>query len=178
MATHEELGIWWGGFGFHGFASKLEKVPIHARKWDRFLKDLKDCRSMCMPRFVLSYVREKIVSLELHGFCDSWNVAYAAAIYVRAVTSVGMVGNLLSAKSKVAPLKAVTMPRLELLACLLLLELVVSVRKTVKVEMEIGLIMLWSDSEIALYWIKRLKKEWKKWVENRVTKIRSLVGTE
>ena len=36
-----------------------------AKKWNRFLKDLKDCRSICMPRFVLSYVREKIVSLEL-----------------------------------------------------------------------------------------------------------------
>ena len=27
-----------------------------AKKWDRFFKDLKDCRSICMPRFVLSYV--------------------------------------------------------------------------------------------------------------------------
>ena len=132
-----------------------------AKKWDRFLKDLKDCRSICMPRFVLSYVREKIVSLELHGFCDSWNVAYAAAIYVRAVTSVGMVGNLLSAKSKVAPLKAVRIPRLELLACLLLSKLVVSVRKAVEVEVEIGSVMLWSESEIPLYWMRGLRKEWK-----------------
>ena len=53
-----------------------------------------------MPKFVLSYVRETIVSLKLHGFCDSSNVAYAAAVYVRIVTSVGMVVNLLSAKSK------------------------------------------------------------------------------
>ena len=58
-----------------------------------------------MPKFVLSYVRETIGSLKLHGFCDSSNVAYAAAVYVRVVTSVGMVVNLLSAKSKVAPLK-------------------------------------------------------------------------
>ena len=44
--------------------------------------------------------------------------------------------------------------------------------------MEIGLVMLGSESEIALYWIRTLRKEWKQWVENRVTKIRSLVGTE
>ena len=44
--------------------------------------------------------------------------------------------------------------------------------------MEIGSVMLWSDSEIALYRIRALRKEWKQWVENRVTKIRSLVGTE
>ena len=48
-----------------------------------------------MPRFVLSYVREKIVSLELHGFCDSSNVAYAVAVYVRVVMLVGVVVNLL-----------------------------------------------------------------------------------
>ena len=66
-----------------------------AKIWDRILKDLKDCRSICMPRFVLSYVREKIVSLELHGFCDSSNVAYAVAVYVRVVMLVGVVVNLL-----------------------------------------------------------------------------------
>ena len=97
---------------------------------------------------------------------------------MRVVTSMGMVVNLLSAKSKIAPLKAVTIPRLELLACLLLSKLVVSVRKAVEVEVEIGSVMLWSDSEIALYRIRALRKEWKQWVENRVTKIRSLVGTE
>ena len=117
------------------------------------------------------------MSLELHGFCDNPNVAYAAAVYVRVVTSVGVVGNLLNAESKVAPLKAVTLPRLELLACLLLSTLVVLVRKAAEVEVEIVLVMLWPNSEIVFYWIRGLRKEWKQWVENRVTKIPSLVGT-
>ena len=56
-----------------------------------------------MSRFMLSYVSEKIVSLELHGFWDSSNVAHAAAVYLRLVTSVRVVLNFLSAKSKVAP---------------------------------------------------------------------------
>ena len=89
--------------------------------------------------------------LEFQGFCDSSNAAYAAAVYVRDMTSMGVVVNLLSAKSKVPPLKAVTLPRLELLACLLLSKLVVLVRKAVKVEVEIRSVILWSDSEIALY---------------------------
>ena len=114
----------------------------------------------------LCYVHEKIVSLKLHGFCDSSNVVYAAAVYVRVVTSVGMVANLLSTKSKVAHLKAATTRRLELLACLLLSKLVESVRKAVEVEVEIGSVMLWPDSEIALYWIRGLRLEWKQWVEN------------
>ena len=68
-------------------------------------------------------------------------------------------------------MKAVTIPRLES-ACLLLSKLVVSVKKTVEVDAEIGSVMLWSDLEIALYWIRGLRKEWKQWVENRVTKNR------
>ena len=56
-----------------------------------------------MSRFMLSYVSEKIVSLELHGFWDSSNVAHAAAVYLRLLTSVRVVVNFLSAKSKVAP---------------------------------------------------------------------------
>ena len=114
-----------------------------------------------MPRFVVSFVREKIMSLELHRFCDSSNVAYAAAVYMRVVTSMGVIVILLKAKSKVAPLRAVTLPRLGLLACLLLSKLVVSVRKAVDVEVEIWSVMLWSGSEIALYWIRGLTKKWK-----------------
>ena len=44
---------------------------------------------------------------------------------------------------------------------MLLSKLVVSVRKTVEVEVKIGLVMLWSDSEIALYLFRGLRKEWK-----------------
>ena len=64
------------------------------------------------------------------------------------------------------------------MACLLLSKLVVSVRKAVDVEVEIWSVMLWSGSEIALYWIRGLRKKWKQWAENRVTRIRSFVGTE
>ena len=73
---------------------------------------------------------------------------------------------------------ALTLPRLELLACLLLSKLVVLVRKALEVEVKIESVMLKSDSEIVLHWIRGLRKEWNQWVENRVTKIQSLVGTE
>ena len=142
------------------------------------MKDLEDCGLICMSKFVLSYFCEKFASLELHGFCDSSNVAYAAAVYVRIVTLVKVVVNLLSAKRKVSPLKDVTLKRLEFSVCLLLSKLVVSVRKAVEVEVEIRSVMLWSDSEIALYQIRGFRKEWKKSVENKVAKIRLLLGTE
>ena len=39
-----------------------------AKNWDRFLKDLNGCGSICMPRFVLSYVREKMCRWSCMGF--------------------------------------------------------------------------------------------------------------
>ena len=48
----------------------------------------------------------------------------------------GVIANFLSAKNKVASLKRVTLPRLELLAFLLMSKLVVSVRKAVEVQVE------------------------------------------
>ena len=57
---------------------------------------------------------------------------------MRVVTSAEVVVNLLSVKSKIAPLKAVALPKLELVACLLLSKLIVLVRKPVEVEVKIG----------------------------------------
>ena len=149
-----------------------------SEKWNRFLNDLKNCGYIYTNRFVLSCVREKIVSIELHGFCDSSSVAYAAVVYVKVVTSIGVSVNLLSAKSKVAPLKNITIPRLELLSCLLLSRLLVSIKNAVEVEIKIDRCVNWSDSEIALFWIKGRRKEWKPWVENRVNKIRDRVSVD
>ena len=54
-------------------------------------------------------------------------VAYCAALYLRKETNTGVYVNLLTAKTKVAPLNKLTIPRLELLSCLLLANLVTSV---------------------------------------------------
>ena len=47
----------------------------------------------------------------------------------------------------------------------------------VKDALIISEIICWSDSQIALWWIKQNRKEWKPWVENRVTKIWNLGDT-
>ena len=83
--------------------------------------------------------------------------------------------NLLVAKTRVAPLKSLTIPRLELLSCLLLAELLKSVFNALDYLNHIE-IFCWSDSEISLCRIKGTHKQWTSWVENRVVKIRSVVS--
>ena len=114
----------------------------------------------------------------MHGFADSSKDAYAAVVYVRFTKDGTTYTNLLTAKSRLAPENVTSIPRLELLACLLLAILICSVKEALRDEIIISRVICWSDSEVALHWIRGDKKEWLAWVENRVTKIRSHVNKE
>ena len=65
-----------------------------------------------MKRFVLSNLDERVISVDLHGFYDSSQAAHCAAIYLRVETSKGVQGHLSTSKSKVPPLKQLTIQAL------------------------------------------------------------------
>jgi len=89
--------------------------------------------------------------LELHTFCDASKDAYAAVVYLRAIGADGTVSvQLLMAKSRLAPLKKPTIPRMELLASVIGARLTSFVRKTLNLSDFPSL--LWSDSTTALAW--------------------------
>ena len=80
--------------------------------------------------------------LEIHWFADASSQAFAAAVYLRVVTQGNTTVELCCAKSKVAPMKQLTIPRSELLSCELLTKLIKSVnlaieKDTVKQRLEI-----------------------------------------
>ncbi|XP_063992892.1 uncharacterized protein LOC135170764 [Diachasmimorpha longicaudata] len=78
---------------------------------------------------------------------------------------------LVSAKTKVAALKKMTIPRLELTAAVILTNLVIYIRKML--EKENLQLFLWSDSTVALTWINGHPSRWKDFVQNRVIKIQN-----
>ena len=63
------------------------------------------------------------------------------------------------------------MPRLELLAAVLLSKLIVSTKSAVERVLKVTDIFCWCDSQIVLWWLK-LQQEWKLRVENRVRIVR------
>jgi len=91
--------------------------------WGELASQLSVVQNLIFPRFV-----QPRASVELHGFCNASMSAYGACLYLRSETNGELNVHLLCAKSIVAPLKALKIPRLELSAALLLAELIVNAK--------------------------------------------------
>lgn len=97
-------------------------------------------------------------NLQLHGFCDASQRAYGACLYLRSRTSEDKYYvELLCSKTRVAPLKVVSLPRLELCAALLLAQLLDKVQ--VSIDLTAIRVFLWSDSTITLHWISSCSRK-------------------
>ena len=113
----------------------------------------------------------EVETTEIHHFCDASQCAYGAVSYLRQVDSDGQVHcSFLVGKSRLAPLKQMSIPRLELAAA------TVSVRlsKLLKNDLEISIdkITFWTDSMTVLRYIANESKRFHTYVANHVTIIR------
>ncbi|XP_060665700.1 uncharacterized protein LOC132797981 [Drosophila nasuta] len=109
------------------------------------------------------------VKLQYHGFCDASERAYGAAIYVRVEMASKVSTHLLTAKTKVAPVKSLSVPRLELCGAVLLDEL--SAALLLNLPAESFQTFFWTDSTIVLAWFNKPPCRWTTFVANRVAKI-------
>ena len=141
----------------------------HTRKFRKWCTEIPVIEKIRIPRYVF---RGEIENRQLHCFADASKSAYAACIFVRTEWGDAVDVQLVTAKSRLAPLdkkksKKVTIPRLELLGCM------VGVRLTQTVLEAIGPLPItyWSDSTTALAWIRR-EEDWGTFVGNRVKEIR------
>ena len=151
-----------------------ESIPqaLHT-SWENICKEISEINNLIINRHVLSFETDQI---EYHGFCDSSEVAYGASIYVCSKNKNGMrEPRLLCAKSRVAPLKNTTLPRLELLGAQLLAQLSQKVSIACKVPKDNW--HYWTDSTVVLAWIKAPSNRWKTYVANRVAEIQELTNT-
>ncbi|UYV80693.1 hypothetical protein LAZ67_19001416, partial [Cordylochernes scorpioides] len=139
--------------------------------WRRVKMDLAMLNHIKIPRYISC--KGLIHSLELHGFCDASESAYSSVVYMKSRFKSGHVQvTLIAAKTKVAPLKATSIPRLELCAALLLSNLYDSICSPLL--LQIDRVILWTDSQIVLCWIKSESKHWKPFVGNRIAEIQRL----
>ncbi|UYV70904.1 hypothetical protein LAZ67_8001068 [Cordylochernes scorpioides] len=139
--------------------------------WRRVKMDLAMLNHIKIPRYISC--KGLIHSLELRGFCDASESAYSLVVYMKSRFKSGHVQvTLIAAKTKVAPLKATSIPRLELCAALLLSNLYDSICSSLLLQIE--RVILWTDSQIVLCWIKSESKHWKPFFGNRIAEIQRL----
>ena len=104
----------------------------------------------------------------LHTFADASKLAYAAAVYIRHVYLDGSVSiRIVVAKARVAPVKAISIPRLELMAAVLGLRLAVRANQL----LQINTMYYWSDSMDVILWIHGRSRQYKPFVAHRVGEI-------
>ena len=99
-------------------------------------------------------------------------------MYLLVETAAGMAVRFVASKTRVAPLRGQTIPRLELLSALLLARLLTNVLEGLQDELKMSPPHYFTDSTVALCWIKGTDKTWKPFVQNRVNEIRKLTSTE
>ena len=81
-----------------------------------------------MSRYYFQDIQKKRKTLELSGFCDSIEKAYAAVVYATVTFNGNSAITMVTSKSQLATLSRETIPRLEMLSCLILARLITSVK--------------------------------------------------
>lgn len=141
-----------------------------ARTWNRFVISLQALNTIHVPRHVIG---SKPMYMELHVFSDASQTAYGACVYVRTINIDNTIlVRLLFSKARVAPLKPISIPRLELCGALLGAKILDKVRSSLRCEFKN--IVFWTDSTIVLGWLRMSPNKLKTFVQNRISEIHEL----
>ena len=145
------------------------------KRWLDWTEDLKNIVSFSIPRcFILSNQVEK---KELHFFSDASEIAFGAVAYMRVIYERGEVKcRLVMSKSRISPIKPLTMPRLELQAAVLSIRLYNFILK--ELDIKFDSVHYWVDSSLVLQYIYSERKRFKTFVANRVAEIQDSSSSE
>ncbi|XP_041449639.1 uncharacterized protein LOC121404370 [Drosophila obscura] len=135
--------------------------------WTEFCKDFATVGNATFPRYIL----QPKARFELHAFCDASLQAYGACIYARSFRDTADEVHLLCSKARVAPLKTLTVPKLELCAAFLLANLLREIRKIDTFDCPIH---CWSDSTVVLSWLREEPSKFNVFVSNKISAIQQL----
>ncbi|XP_074099028.1 uncharacterized protein LOC141527441 [Cotesia typhae] len=142
--------------------------PDTVNQWAKFREDISKLTELRIPRWI--NMQSNFYSVQLHGFSVASQLAMAAVVYLRITDCQGKSKvTLVCSKTRVAPIKRLTVPRLELSAAVLLAHLIKHTQSTL--ELQDVPVFLWTDSSITLAWVKNNPMKWKEYVGNRVSSI-------
>ncbi|XP_077866710.1 uncharacterized protein LOC144355174 [Saccoglossus kowalevskii] len=143
-----------------------EPLPgLLENEWIKINIELNSARDIDITRRCISS-NEPNPDCTLHVFADASSKAYGAVLYLQHGNNI----SLIISKTRLAPPRNLTLPRIELMATLIGASLGLYVQQALT-NVNITKKVLWSDSQITIHWIKGSKKL-PTFVENRVREIR------
>ena len=157
----------------------LQKLCLNKSQWDdtipqdqqfrlqKWMTDLQRVDNVRVNRYYFPGQKTKVKSAVLHGFGDASKGAYCAVVYLCIESEDKYRTSLVAAKTRVAPSTPMTIPRLELLAALILARLVSAVREALTKVIHIEEVSCWTDSITVFHWIQS-DKDFKQFVQNRI----------
>ena len=154
-----------------------EEIPDKYKdQWMKWLAGAEQVSSIQINRRY--HVDDRPISeVQLHIFCDASELAFASVGYLRLTLKDGdHVCSFVMSKSRLAPIKTITLPRLELNAAVIgarLSRLLVH-----EMDLPIERIQYWTDSTLVLQYIQNTVQRTKIFVANRVTEIRETSSPE
>lgn len=145
-------------------------------RWENWVSSLRYLEDVKISRMYGKFSLTSADSHSVHIFCDASKEAIAVVAYLKVTTGNYTDVGFLVGKAKVAPTHGHTIPRLELCAGVLAVELA----ETVKEELDIAksVFRFYSDSRVVLGYISAEARRFRVYVCNRVSRIRSFCGPE
>ena len=137
-------------------------------KWKELQNDLLMIDKIRIKRFICELSTEYSI-FELHCFTDASTRAYAAAVYLKVNSGNKTTCHLIFCKTKVAPVKELTIPRLELMGVLIGTRILKFVKENLK--LNIARTVIWTDAKCVIYWLRSTKMK-PVFIENRIKEIR------
>lgn len=133
-----------------------------------FRNRLQHFTELRIPRYIFFEIHR--TTDILHAFADAAEQAFGMCVYLRPENA-AVYDNvtLLCTKSRVAPTKSTSLPRLELCATLLMVQLVQRILQINN--LPISSIHYWTDSTVVLSWIAAPSYSWKNFVANKVAQM-------
>ncbi|XP_058828010.1 uncharacterized protein LOC131687931 [Topomyia yanbarensis] len=145
--------------------------------WSRWIELYETIDEVQVPRcFFGNFTTPEVDEIEIHVFTDASVAACACVVYLRMAHSGGSWCSLVAAKTKVAPLRALSIPRLELQAAMMGARLLHNVCSALT--LNIHKRYLWTDSSTVLAWLRSDSCRYHQFVSFRVGEILSLTSVD
>eukprot|EP00794_Sanderia_malayensis_P002302 gene2302-2651_t len=136
-------------------------------EWLSWCTTLENLRNFKIDRCYKAPDFNRVIHCSLHHFSDASESGYGQVSYLRFLNEDGMIHcSMVMGKSTVAPLKYISMPRLELTAAVLSVKVSTMIRT--ELEYTIHKEVFWSDSQVVLSYIRNTEKRFKTFIANRI----------